>query len=509
MGPPDAKTLEQTLTDVLRGLQTLGVVPLAADKTRPPGQRVAVCSTLGTGPYNKENPDEPLRYDRVNYQWPGGATATRFPTIASLEYAVHALQHPAPPEGCVVVTEKVKKRPMYEELRADWADCARNELQTGEADDQGTRKDINSAFNAVWQWLKAGDRVVLDFTHALRSISLGMIAAAILARATRENLEISMVCYGVEPSYAAKSAAAEKGCLPDSPLLDITPMMDLLEWAEAADAFLHGADASLLIQCLRKTKQPALLRLADGFDTFTRAVVTFRYTAALEAARAVAQMLHALLPPDTTPDMWSEAAQQVPAFRVVGEVLKQAVSELQAGEHTPETGAGYEGRIAAMERVAQWLTARDAGDASLGVRSELLALRLARPLGLFPPGPALDKESDLAVVAFVANTLSKVIAKRKKNPAVAIHPYNWVFAIASDSLRTHLENLDAEQAINRLQAAIATDPDVQRDFKRSEKIASVRNHLLHAGWDKDHDPKTKASTHEKTIQTVVAEGWGL
>lgn len=473
-GPPDAETLRGLLAEVTATMRDLGLLGPPPGAAPGASGRVSMCCAMGTGPKDRaDSTGKTFRaYERLDYRWPGGALQTRFTPLASR----HRFQ--TQPGGAnvtaarVLASEVARRQPMFRELREEWP-----ELEPCEVVSQGAQGDLASAFAGVWSYLEPGDRVVLDFTHALRSTSFGMVAAAVLARTTKPGLNIALVTYGVEPTQEARRAALEDGMVPVASLVDLEPMVALLDWADAVDAFLHGGEAGLLVARLRAATIPALRDLGDAFDQFAVATSTFRHRAAIEAARRVLVRLEAI-------GESRELANEVPSFRVIQPLLTGAVRDLAK--------TSLDDRLGCMRSMAAWLAAREAYVPSLGVHNEIAGLTFAASLGLYPPGESAESlgENDLAVVSLVAARWSRVAAARKREAKRArkgkakqkasapVHPLHELdFKGASPSLEAHIRSLDPEGAVGCLLAATG----LEAELERSACIGDLRNLLLHAG----------------------------
>lgn len=86
--------------------------------------------------------------------------------------------------------------------------------------------------------LPEGERVIFDITHGLRSLPmLGFLALSYL-RVVR-NITIEKVYYG------ALELTPKGGEKPLTPVVDLTPLVNLLDWAQAAKRFQDTGDARL------------------------------------------------------------------------------------------------------------------------------------------------------------------------------------------------------------------------------------------------------------------------
>ncbi|MCS6962927.1 MAG: TIGR02221 family CRISPR-associated protein [Thermoflexus sp.] len=106
-------------------------------------------------------------------------------------------------------------------------------------------------FEAIVREARATEGVPLafDITHGFRHFPiLGLLAAAFLQSAYR--VALGGIFYG---AYEMRRAGGE-GEPPRVPLLDLTPMLELLQWAVAADRFRRQGDARDLAELLKRLK---------------------------------------------------------------------------------------------------------------------------------------------------------------------------------------------------------------------------------------------------------------
>jgi len=103
--------------------------------------------------------------------------------------------------------------------------------------------------------------VSIDVTHSLRSQSIFLLIALVYLRTVHEDLSLGSVFYG------ANAVAKDR---PDgrTPIFDLRPMAQMLDWIDAAQAFDRHGDAAPIAQ---------LLEEIEG-DTYTKVANKARYT---------------------------------------------------------------------------------------------------------------------------------------------------------------------------------------------------------------------------------------
>ena len=126
-------------------------------------------------------------------------------------------------------------------------------------------------FQILYDQLGEGDRVVMDITHAFRSIP--MIALVVLHYAkVLKGLELDRIYYG---AFEALGGLHEvSGMAPEmrrAPLFDLTPLYSLMDWSLAVDRFLGSGDASPACELAAVAVQP-MLRVAKGRDEAALAI---------------------------------------------------------------------------------------------------------------------------------------------------------------------------------------------------------------------------------------------
>ncbi|APB32948.1 CRISPR-associated TM1812 family protein [Gloeomargarita lithophora Alchichica-D10] len=102
-----------------------------------------------------------------------------------------------------------------------------------------TEEAIWSIFETLVDSIAPQDEIIFDITHAFRSIPvLVLLGAALLRKA--KNVEIQGLYYGLYRSEASQS-----------PIVDLTPALRLLDWLTATDKFISTGSAVELGNLLR------------------------------------------------------------------------------------------------------------------------------------------------------------------------------------------------------------------------------------------------------------------
>lgn len=170
-------------------------------------------SFLGTG-----------SYETVIYTWQGRAWETHlFPEALVKLFEVDAL--------FVLVTPQVKSHPNFLELCNRLGELVHPlEIPEGKSEEE-----LWQIFDRCAEVVDEHEEILLDITHAFRSIPLIVFTVAAYLRRTR----------GVNVQHIVYGALVEKGV---ATVLDLVPLFELLDWLTGAEFFLRRGDATLLAE---------------------------------------------------------------------------------------------------------------------------------------------------------------------------------------------------------------------------------------------------------------------
>lgn len=104
-------------------------------------------------------------------------------------------------------------------------------------------------FNLLAGQVSPGESIALDMTHGFRSLMLVAVLTAEFLRTAR-GVQVDRMLYG---AYDARDESVTPS---RTPLLDLTPMLKLLAWADAADRFTRYGEGHDLAMLLRSAKPP-------------------------------------------------------------------------------------------------------------------------------------------------------------------------------------------------------------------------------------------------------------
>src|SRR2546421_1162326 len=138
-------------------------------------------------------------------------------------------------------------------------------------------------FHAMANELNKGEEVVFDITHAFRSLPLLAFIAAAYLRKTKD-IKLKAIVYG------AHEARREEGGTEITPVFDLTPFIELLDWMTATEQFRETGNARLLAEML-KVKKGAAASLAHKIQHLSQGLRVLR---PLQVMREAAELPQAI-----------------------------------------------------------------------------------------------------------------------------------------------------------------------------------------------------------------------
>jgi CRISPR-associated DxTHG motif protein len=176
------------------------------------------------------------KYEPVTYRWNDHTYETSFVQ----EAFVHWLK---PEVTCVLLTEKARA--------GQWQDLhqkLQGHTHTVEIDipDGKNEAELWEIFEAISDAVCEGDQIAFDITHGFRSLTV----IALLTIAYLKQIKQVKVRYIL---YGAFDAKDEQG----TPVFDLTPFADLLDWLAAAKMFTATGDSSELGRLIQDVQDAA------------------------------------------------------------------------------------------------------------------------------------------------------------------------------------------------------------------------------------------------------------
>ena len=181
------------------------------------------------------------KYESVTYVWRDEEKGelhceTRFSPVAIAKIF-------EPEKVLVFVTPQAKAHQNYHDLTQELGELLKPiDIREGKSE-----AELWQIFDKVAESVKEGETVLLDITHAFRSIPLVVFSVAAYLRRTK-SVKIEHIVYG---AFEARDQTNR------APIFDLTPLLDLLDWLSGAEFFLRRSDATLLGERLQSVHQQA------------------------------------------------------------------------------------------------------------------------------------------------------------------------------------------------------------------------------------------------------------
>lgn len=241
--------------------------------------------------------------------------------------------------------------------------------------DGSDETEIWEIFRIVFDTIEKGDEVVFDITHALRSLPMLAIVILSYARVLKQ-ITIAGIYYG---AFEVLGSVKEVEEIPIddrlAPILDLTPIAELLEWTAAVDRFVSSGDpgkVSALTKAgvrpiLKETKgadqaADTLRKIADSLGRFCAVMSTCRGLKISEAAERLNSQLAALERSDILPPfapLFGEIKRKLNPF--AGDPLRDG---LQAVEWCLEHRLIQQGFTILNEVLIGWVLRETIGETS-------------------------------------------------------------------------------------------------------------------------------------------------
>ncbi|RLD03570.1 MAG: TIGR02221 family CRISPR-associated protein [Chloroflexi bacterium] len=188
----------------------------------------------------------PTAYKDTTYSYQGKEFKTRF--------FVEALPHFFSDIDSILVfvTPTVEKHDNLRELRTRLGDF----LHPVPIPETHTEESLWEIFDILTQEVETGESVLFDMTNSYRSLPFLVFLVAAFLR-TAKQVKVEGVLYG---AFEAKSDNNI------SPVFDLTPFVNLLDWLTATNQFIYTGDARYLASQLARMDDDALKPLITGVN---------------------------------------------------------------------------------------------------------------------------------------------------------------------------------------------------------------------------------------------------
>jgi len=214
---------------------------MTAEQSSRTGDRLVLVTSVGVG-----------RYEEVTYRLEG------FPARKCWILPEALADWLKPDLTLVLLTSEAKKHKNWNELE-DALKKDKRSFEPVDIPDGKDKDELWKIFDELKEHLKPGDRVVLDITHAFRSLPvLTLLALTYLRVAT--GIVLERILYG---AFEARDEAVE------APVFDLTPFVSLLQWSAAVSLFRQTGECGPFADLLKeKLKNPAerLRNLSDALS---------------------------------------------------------------------------------------------------------------------------------------------------------------------------------------------------------------------------------------------------
>jgi len=232
-----------------------------------------------------------IRYQTVTYVWEGlSHTTSLFP---------EALARIFSPKEVIVFVTKTARDYRPSEAEPAYTETLKQRLEGlirfEEIPEGRSEAELWEIFNRVSGAVREGETVILDITHAFRSIPMIVFAVASYLRRTK-NVNVERIVYG---AFEAREPLRTPPQPQDrAPIFDLTPLLELMDWTGGAEALLKRGDAGLIADKMIAAHQ-TLWRTRTGtparLKTLGRKLQDFSQALHLSRPREVMRTAHELL----------------------------------------------------------------------------------------------------------------------------------------------------------------------------------------------------------------------
>lgn len=222
---------------------------------------------LGTGRYDPEI--KANRYKQTSYRWEDQKQSQQ------TEWVMQGLAEclPSPPDEIIVLATATAQCKIGDRLKAASSQSDFPHFEIVEFPEGGGRQVVWQQFDCLKNLLRAphGTRIVLDITHGFRSQPFFAAAVIAFIRALDHPRREINVVYG---AYEAKDVLDNI-----TPIWDLTPFVDLLDWTRELVLFLRTGRAKGVEELV--SDAPEFTDLASSIGRFGADLQTIRTGALL------------------------------------------------------------------------------------------------------------------------------------------------------------------------------------------------------------------------------------
>lgn len=176
------------------------------------------------------------RYEPTTYVWRDAGREQSYQTHLLPEAVARIFK---PEQLIVFVTPQAREHEHFRTLRERLGEGLRSvDIPEGKSEEE-----LWQIFDACISAVREGEEILLDVTHAFCSLPLIVFTVAAYLRRAK-GVAINRLVYG---AYEARDDQNR------SPIFDLTPLLDLLDWLSGAEALLLRSDANALAERLDNT----------------------------------------------------------------------------------------------------------------------------------------------------------------------------------------------------------------------------------------------------------------
>lgn len=326
--------------------------------------------------------------------------------------------------------------------------------------------DLWKIFESLTKLLKEGEKVIFDITHSLRTLPfLSFLVASYLRVAKR--VDIRGVYYG---AFEARQPASDPPSPTDrSPVFDLSPFMNLLEWTTATDQFLKTGNGQGLANLL-KAENPATQSLAASIDRIAQSLHLLR---PMDVMREAAEL------PKHIASAGPSVSRSVPPFATL---LKRVEQDYGAfGLQNPmDYTMNARGCLARQLKMVEWYAEKGQVVHALSLAREWLPSLLCYHFNVDPMEKAEREDMELLLNGgTIKDNHGNVV---KESPRLS----DW--------------------------SQVPNGKQLRALWGGALNLANLRNDVLHAGFRKNaKSVETIGNLTKQIIQELrcIAAAWGL
>lgn len=184
-------------------------------------------------------------YDKVTYVWRDTDGERTYTTDLFPEAVAHILNAD---RIIVFVTPQVRKHSNLQELSRRLGEF----VETVDIPEGKSESELWKIFDRIAEAVGEEEEIILDITHAFRSLPLVVFGVAVYLRLAK-NVRVRRVIYG---AYEAREPMRTPAQPEDrAPVFDLTPLLDLMDWLSGAEALLRRGDFRTMADRMQRIHQ--------------------------------------------------------------------------------------------------------------------------------------------------------------------------------------------------------------------------------------------------------------